>query len=77
MSVKCLMCDRKYVSRAAMEVHADECHPDWRIPKSKGWATPYGFIDLREPVTYAEACAIAKEHYTEFGTMLERLNHVN
>lgn len=26
--------------------------------KRKGWGTPYGFGDFKEPVTYEEACEI-------------------
>lgn len=51
-------CGAKFISKEHAEAHADENHPDWKTPKSKGWATPYGFIDFREPVTYEEACSI-------------------
>ncbi len=47
---------KKYTSKAFLELHMDDMHPDWRHPKQKGWATPYGFGDFRQPVTYAEAC---------------------
>lgn len=28
--------------------------------KAKGWVTPYGFGDFKEPVTYEEACEAMK-----------------
>jgi len=30
-------------------------------PKRKGWGTPYGFIDMKYPVPYEEACAGMKK----------------
>lgn len=30
------------------------------VPRRKGWATPYGFVDCKEPVTYQEACDMMK-----------------
>lgn len=53
-------CGKKFISKDHAEAHADKEHPDWRIPKSKGWATPYGFADFREPVTYEHACEFMK-----------------
>lgn len=63
MSVKCHLCDKKFTTQAFMESHADESHPDWRTPKCKGWVTPWGFADFREPVTYQHACDFMKEMY--------------
>lgn len=60
MTVKCKECGKKWVSQEAMEAHADREHPDWRTPKARGWVTPHGFADFREPVTYEEACAATK-----------------
>jgi hypothetical protein len=54
-------CGKKFISSEHAERHADAVHADWRIPKSKGWTTPYGFIDFGEKVTFEEACAIAKK----------------
>lgn len=54
-------CGKKFISPEHAERHADSAHPDWRIPKSKGWPTPYGFVDFSRPVTYEEACRVGKE----------------
>jgi len=40
--------------------------PDDGIPRKKGWATPYGFADFRDPVTYEEACAEMKPFWDRF-----------
>lgn len=53
-------CGRRFITEAHAIAHADKEHPDWRIPRSKGWRTPYGFVDLKEPMTYEEACEISK-----------------
>lgn len=53
-------CGLKFITKEHAERHADAEHLDWRIPKSKGWRTPYGFIDFREPVTYEKACEAMK-----------------
>lgn len=34
--------------------------------KQKGWATPYGFVDCKEPVTFEEACEIMKPIHEMF-----------
>lgn len=58
MSVLCPAgCGRKFVTQTFAEAHADREHEDWRTPKARGWATPYGFADFSNPVTYEEACA--------------------
>lgn len=66
-----IRCGKKYIDAASAEKHADSAHPDWRIPKSKGWATPHGFVDFAEPVTYELACekaaAIAGELRSKLG----------
>lgn len=49
-------CGKKFVTEDAAHMHADEQHPDWRTPKRKGWATPYGFGDWSYPITYEDAC---------------------
>ena len=43
--------------------HADIAHPDWMFDKTplgplkrKGWCTPYGFGDWKEPISYEDAC---------------------
>jgi hypothetical protein len=54
-------CGKKFITKEYAERHADEDHKDWRIPKQRGWATPHGFVDFREPVTYEQACATAQK----------------
>ncbi len=49
-------CGKKFVTEEAAHKHADEHHADWRTPKRKGWATPYGFGDWSYPITYDDAC---------------------
>ena len=49
-------CGRKFISTQHATDHADTEHPDWQIPKSRGWATPYGFGDWTTPITYEQAC---------------------
>lgn len=61
MAIKCVGCSKKFTTQAFMEAHADEAHPDWRNPKQKGWATPYGFGDWSEPITYEDACERMKK----------------
>ena len=53
-------CGKKFITKEHAERHANAEHNDWKIPKSRGWATPHGFVDFREPVTYAEACEQAR-----------------
>lgn len=67
MSVQCpAKCGKKFVSVEFAEKHADEAHEDWRIPKSKGWRTPYGFGDWAYPITYEQACKEMKEMSDKF-----------
>lgn len=57
-------CGKKFITKEHAERHADEKHVGWREPKpktSKGWCTPYGFIDFSYPVTYEHACKTMKE----------------
>lgn len=49
-------CGKKFISDVHAIAHADEFHSDWRTPKRKGWVTPYGFGDWKDPITYEEAC---------------------
>lgn len=53
-------CGKKFTTQEFAEAHADAEHDDWRIPKARGWRTPYGFADYRYPVTYEQACADMK-----------------
>lgn len=64
MSVKCTTgCGKKFISHEHMMRHHRLAHPI--MPqgevKRKGWATPYGFGDWKEPVTYEEACEQMKK----------------
>ncbi len=36
------------------------------VLRQKGWATPYGFIDFKKPMTYEEACAEMKPLYEKY-----------
>lgn len=66
VAVNCpVKCGKKFTTQAFAETHADEAHAEWRIPKSRGWRTPYGFGDWREPVTYEFACAEMKKMYNQ------------
>lgn len=52
-------CGKRFVSAEHARNHANQHHAGWDNPqnmKRKGWATPYGFGDFKEPVTYDEAC---------------------
>ncbi len=49
-------CGKRFITEGHATTHADESHPDWRNPKRKGWCTPFGFGDWKEPITYEEAC---------------------
>jgi len=70
MAVMCpAKCGKKFTTQRFAETHADEAHADWRIPKSRGWRTPYGFIDFREPVTYEVACETMKAALPELEAM--------
>lgn len=54
----CPDCGRKYHNGPAMTAHRLEAHPQGEPGqvKRKGWATPYGFGDWSEPISYEEAC---------------------
>jgi predicted cobalt transporter CbtA len=57
-------CGKKFISAEHAEKHADAAHPGWRVAKPvkrRGWATPDGFMDFAEPVTYEEALAKTQE----------------
>ena len=70
--MKCLCpagCGKKYISEQHAKAHADVEHAGWDDPKqrkSKGWATPHGFIDFMDPVTYEEACEIMEQVTAQF-----------
>lgn len=50
-------CGRKFISEEFLTAHKalDHIASDFEF-KRRGWATPYGFGDWKEPVTYSEAC---------------------
>ena len=58
--VKCKDCNKKFINQGFLDKHIEKEHPSYNEPKSKGWATPYGFIDFSAPVTYDEACEVMK-----------------
>ena len=56
-------CGKMFISAAHAKSHADIAHPDWMFDKTplgplkrKGWCTPYGFGDWKEPISYEDAC---------------------
>ena len=59
-------CGKKFITKEHAEAHANAEHPDWKIPKSKGWETPHGFVDFSYPVTYEEACETARKIQERF-----------
>lgn len=73
MAVLCPVkkCGRKFINQECAEIHADAEHDDWRTPRQKGWATPYGFGDFKQPVTYAEACEQMKQQSEEFAEAMK------
>lgn len=64
MSVKCEHCGKKYINDYHAKRHIEIMHKDLPQPeteiKRKGWATQFGFVDFKEPVTYEEACESSK-----------------
>lgn len=70
-------CGNLYINKDFAYKHANEEHPNWDKPemiKRKGWVTPYGFVDLKEPATYKEACEIMKTITDAFSTKSEGKN---
>ena len=56
-------CGLKFVDQAHAERHADAEHAGWSDPKpvmKRGWATPWGFVDFAEKVSFEHACKVAK-----------------
>lgn len=55
-------CGRKFISEEFLTAHKalDHIAEDFEF-KRRGWATPYGFGDWKEPVTYSFACAEMKK----------------
>lgn len=52
----CKICHKKYISQEWLDKHIEKDHPVIHEKLSKGWQTPFGFIDFNEPVTYEVAC---------------------
>jgi len=59
-------CGKKFINADYAKSHADVAHPDWMTPRQKGWATPYGFGDFTDSITYEEACAQMKAMTEKF-----------
>lgn len=54
-------CGKRFINEQSAKQHMTEKHPTWSdVPKQKGWATPHGFVDCRDAVSYEEACEIMK-----------------
>lgn len=63
MSYKCPAgCGKKFLTSLHAMQHSNIAHPEAKVGevKRKGWVTPHGFVDMKEPVTYEEACEAAK-----------------
>lgn len=63
MSIICPAgCGKKFVNEYHIKRHLEVMHKGEAMQelKRKGWATPYGFVDFKEPVTYEEACELSK-----------------
>lgn len=66
-------CGKKFISLEHARSHADIAHPDWMDEpqrKQKGWATPCGFVDFEEPVTYEHAHSFMQNNSAEFVKLL-------
>ena len=70
MAFKCDSCGRKFITQAFLDKHL-ATYPKPNELKRKGWVTPYGFMDFTDPVTYEEACEVAKKFHQQFK---EKLN---
>lgn len=69
MKPKCPECGRKYINDEFLQKHLQQDHAEQGTGlKRKGWATPRGFVDFMEPVTYEDACeameAFARQMFT-------------
>jgi hypothetical protein len=72
MSVLCPQgCGKKFTTEHFAQRHAEEAHaPAANFSKRKGWRTPYGFVDMKEPCTYEEACEQSKILSEYFAKMM-------
>lgn len=53
-------CGKKFINEYHAKRHGEVMHKNDSQHKQKGWATPYGFVDFKEPVTYEEALEVSK-----------------
>lgn len=70
-------CGRKFISEEFLTAHKalDHVTLDFEF-KRRGWATPYGFADYREPVTYSFACAEMKKLCAEMKKLSDEVTHL-
>ena len=66
-------CENKHLFLSGKWDEWNEKNP--QEPKRKGWATPTGFIDFAEPVTYKEACEVGSEMGKRFEKFLAEKNN--
>lgn len=68
MAVICPSCKRKFTTPEFLKRHGEVMHKDEppAALKRKGWATPYGFVDMKEPCTYEEAVEVSKTLHDAF-----------
>lgn len=63
-------CGKIFISEACANLHANTVHIGGQRRdnhnKRKGWATPFGFGDFTDPVTYDEACELMKKMTASF-----------
>lgn len=64
MSYKCTECQRKFITNIHLKAHIDAAHNGIIENKHKGWCTPHGFMDFKEPVSYEYACTEALRIHT-------------
>lgn len=59
-----------------MSIYSHHDTPKMQKPKDgdrrKGWATPYGYVDFKEPVTYSEALEVSKTVNEAFQAAIEK-----
>ncbi len=61
-------CGKKFTTEHFVKRHVEVMHKDdpAKVLKRKGWATPYGFVDFKEPVTYEEALSTSQAMHEMF-----------
>lgn len=73
MKVDCpAKCGKRFISPEHASAHVKDAHPAWveGAHARKGWVTPYGFVDFKEPVTYEEALETSKTLHEVFQARL-------